>query len=389
MNKIPKAHRSKEDQLLFERQTDDPTIQPDRVSAAVEGYFRLPAVWIDEEPDPASVSVLNPDVHHAVVVKRSLSCGIDVRVQRDGTFLFDFSSWLLAPQVVIPGYRIPQPHQPYRPPSQTSKAESDAEGYAILRSQVMNVHQACTATAEMEVAHSAGAMGFPVTSWNTHKGISFDTTLRYVDDTEDVRALARNVMNNKDGVRREQPLLRRVLKKAVIEYSLELLDNILSFQDPALIQLIELAYMAACRSIEKRFGEAMVLAWAVCEQLLSSAWDQLQEDNRTDGRMPSTRKQKLTGRDYTASVIVEVLELNGRLDHKLYQLLEGARKARNNWVHQMRVPEEHDVHRAIRAAEDLLWRVKGIRLSGNAGGRGGVPQWNIWIWNQVKGRPVS
>ena len=102
MDKIPQAYRSPEDESLFKKPTDDPAIRPDRVSPAVEGYFRIPAVWIGKEPDPKSVSILNPQIHHAVVLEKNLSCGIKVRVQRDGTFLFDFSSCPIAPQVVIP-----------------------------------------------------------------------------------------------------------------------------------------------------------------------------------------------------------------------------------------------------------------------------------------------
>jgi hypothetical protein len=80
------------------------------------------------------------------------------------------------------------------------------------------------------------------------------------------------------------------------------LDRILSNGEVALIQLVEGAYMAACRSGEKRFGEAVVLAWAVCEQLISSAWNNLLEEIKasqdTGERMPRDRREKLTGRDY-------------------------------------------------------------------------------------------
>jgi hypothetical protein len=42
-----------------------------------------------------------------------------------------------------------------------------AEGFAVLRAQVMNVHQACLTTAEVVVKRGSGIMGFPVTAWNT------------------------------------------------------------------------------------------------------------------------------------------------------------------------------------------------------------------------------
>ena len=383
MDKIPQAYRSPEDESLFKKPTDDPAIQPDRVSPAVEGYFRIPAVWIGKKPDSKSVSILNPQIHHAVVLEKELSCGIKVRVQRDGTFLFDFSSWPIAPQIVIPGYRIPDPKSVYQEPTEASNAEDKAENYAILRAQVMNVHQACLTTSEKVIKRRYTGMGLPVTSWNTLKALTFDSALSYLDDSEDIRALARNSLNNKDRVHRTHPLPRRVLEKEVIEHSLELLDQILSLKDTDLIQWIEAAYIAACRCNEKRFGEAIVLAWAVCEQLLSLAWDTLQNDINVDGRMSKTRKGRLGGRDYTASVIIEFLEINNRLDYHLYELLEDVRKSRNNWAHQMRVPKENEVYKAFRAIEGLFQHIKKIPVSLSFGSRGGVPQWNIWIWDQV------
>lgn len=124
----------------------DPGIVPDRVSPAVEGYFRIPAVWIGDAPDPESVRILNPSIHHAVMLRKALRSGVEVLVRRDGTFLFDFSGWSSAPVTVIPGYRAPDP--PYRPPTDHARARDSAETYAVLRAQVMNAHQACLTTSE-------------------------------------------------------------------------------------------------------------------------------------------------------------------------------------------------------------------------------------------------
>jgi hypothetical protein len=388
MEEPPWAYRRPEDEPLFKRETNDPAIEPDSVSPAVEGYFRIPAVWIGDAPDPDTVRVLNPPVHHAVVLRKKLRCGIEVRVQRDGTFLFDFSSWPLAPTVVIPGYRKPdQSQNSYRVPLEHTDAEQKAEAHAVFRAQVMNAHQACLTTSESVVKHRSAAMGFPVNAWSTHKAITFNTPPSYHDDIEDTHALARNVLNNKDQVSRQCPLSRCVLELEVVEHSLDMLDAILANGDAALVQLIEAAYMAACRQREKRFGEAVVLGWGVCEQLISLTWEKLLEDAKSStgtNRMPKDRREKLTGRDYTASVMVEMLEINGRIDRELYRLLEVARKARNDWAHKMRAPKQNESYLCIRAIETLLRQVKGVQLSLQPGGRGGVPRWRVWIWERVK-----
>ena len=257
----------------------------------------------------------------------------------------------------------------------------------------MNAHQACLATSESVVKRRSAGMGVPVTAWNTHKAISFDTPPAYNDDTEDSHALAHNVLNNKDQVPCQQPLPRRVLELEVVEHSFELLDHILLCGDSTLIQMVEAAYIATSRWGEKRFGEAVVLAWGVCEQLISSAWSKILEDTKSGEkeprRMPNDRKNKLSGRDYTASVMVEMLEINGRIDWELYRLLEIARKARNNWAHKMRSPKNSEAIICIRAVETLLWQNRGVHLSLQFGRRGGVPQWPIWMWEQCKAKELS
>lgn len=386
MDEPPWGYRNENEAHLYRARSADGAIVPDRVSPAVESYFRIPAIWVGEEPDPASVRVLNPSIHHARVLRKVLRCGIIAHVQRDGTFLFDFQDWPLAPVVTIPGYSVPQPQ--HRIPSEHTKAEELAESYAVLRAQVMNTHQACLTTAESVIKRRSAAMGFPVTAWNTEKALTWDTRRAYHDDTEDTHALARNVLNNKDRVTRGHPIARRVIELDVIEYSLELLDQILMGTDAASVQIVEAVYIAACRQREKRFGEAVTLGWGVCEQLISSAWNKMLDDIRTldslSERMPRDRRKKLNSRDYTASVMVEMLEVNGRLDRELYRLLEIARKARNHWAHEMRVPKELESSICLRAATQLLHHVEGVRLVLQSGGRGGVPVWPVWLWETAK-----
>ena len=385
MTEIQRGFRSAEDGPLFRTFTTDHSIVPDSITAAIEGYFRIPAVWIQDQPAPDSVLVLNPEIHHAVVLNKRLGCGIEVKVQRDGTFLFDFSSWSHAPQIEIPGYRIPNLGEPYKPFPASFEAENNAEAYAVLRKQVMNVHQACLATSEQFVKRRAAKMGLPLTIADVLRGLTLDRAILYGDREESVHAMGRNVMNNKDAVPRQCPYSRRVLELEVVEHSLGLLDRVLLENDMGLIGMIEAAYLAACRLTEDRSGEAITLAWGVCEQLLSSAWKKLLNDVKNDGRMSGKRADKLEGRDYTASVMIEMLEINGQIDHDLYRRLEIGRKARNDWAHDMRKPKGSVVYETIRALEDLLQQVTGVKLSLQlTGPPGGVPGWNIWVWESLQ-----
>ena len=385
MAKIPRGMRHPEDLPLFKQPTDDPTIRPDTVTPAVEGYFRIPAVWVGDKPDDGSVLTLNPRIHHAVVLERKLCSGIKVRVQRDGTFLFDFSSWQHAPQIVIPGYRIPIPRMPHRRPRETEDRAEESEKYAVIRAQLMNVHQACLTTSERLVKRRFAEMGLPLTSDHTIKDLTFDQCNSYTNSL-DTRSLARNALNNKDGIKRNRPFSRRTLEIEVVDQSLNLLDQILQAEDTRLIQMIEAVYLAAGANAQGRPGETVTSVWGVCEQLLSLAWKAFLNESKDFGRMPATRRKKLSDRDYTASVMIEMLELGKRINYDLYLHLEEARKARNRWTHDMLEPSGAQVSHAIWAVERLFQEVYGIHITLPLTGLSpGVPGWNIWIWEAVKG----
>ena len=171
-----------------------------------------------------------------------------------------------------------------------------------------------------------------------------------------------------------------------MKHSLCLLDQILSFENPNLIQLVEAIFLAACRCRDKRFGEALTLSWSICEQILYQLWKKfLNEANERESssRISKNRRQKLIGRDYTASIIVEILELIEVLDQQTYRSLDACRRARNGWIHELKTPKQNQVEVCVRMAQDLLFKYFGVKLYLQTGGRGGVPSWNRWLWDQI------
>lgn len=384
MSRIPEGTRNSVDEALLGRPSDDPSIKPDTVTAAVEGYFRIPAVWIGEKPDDTMVLRLNPAVHHVLVIEKDLQSGIKVRVQRDGTFLFDFSSWEHAPQIVIPGYRTPGPGIPHRQPTETEDAVFKSEKHAVLRAQVMNVHQACMATSERVLKRRSSSIGLPIASDDVLRGLTFEQCLIYKDSTN-ARSLARNALNSRQERTGKGPFQRHVLETEVVDDSLSRLDQILLAGPPELIQMVEAAYLAGHRCTEGRSGEAITLAWSVCEQLISTVWRRFLTGTSPKSRMTGKRIKKLTGRDYTSSVITEFLELEGLIEHAVFQHLEEARRGRNRWVHDMKEPNDSQVSRSIQAVEGLLQSVHEIQLSLSLSRPSpGVPGWNKWTWEATQ-----
>ena len=376
MGRVPRGKPLPEDEQHSEAASGDKTIISNTRTPAIEGYFRVPSIWVGREPDPESVRNLNLQIHHEVVLDTDLDSGIAVRVQLDGTFLFDFSSWDFAPQVVVPGYRHPGPGIPHRLPPETAEALQSAEDYAIVRAKVMNVQQACLATSEQILKGRLEHMGFPVDAQTTLKGQSFESAVSYIESALDVHYLARNAANNNYTVSPYRLFPRRVLELDVVKHSLAFLDRILLQNDLTLIHMIDSLYGAARRYSERRSGEAVVVAWAVCEQLLSSAWNGLLDDAKSDFRMSGKRRKKLKGRDYTASVMVEMLELVNRIDYDSYSRLEVARKSRNEWAHSFQEPNYSEVCETFGGALDLLHKFKGVRVLLTLTDPGpGVPSW--------------
>ena len=379
MAETPRGTRNPDEEYLFKQPTSDPTIKPDKITAAVEGYFRLPAIWVGEPPEENSVLQLNPQVHHSAVITRPLNCGISVRALRDGTFLFDFSDWPPAKRVEIPGYRTPGLQVPHYPAKEHEEAEQRAERIAAFRAQVMNVHQACLATSQWLLRRNSTGVGLPVTSAEALKGLTFEEALLYRYNAGNNRDIIRSVMNNNATVPEVPTFHRHVLEIDVVEHAMDLFDDIVSSKESAMVQMIEAVYLAAYRCQEGRFGEAIVLAWGVCEQLLAAAWARLLD---CDG-VSSDRRKRLQGRDYSASVKTEFLQLVGAIELPVYQQLEQARKARNKWAHEMREPSPNDVRNGVKAAQDLLEMLYDYRLSiPLIEATPSVPGWYVWIGQQ-------
>lgn len=297
---------------------------------SVEGYFRVPPIWIDQEPDPESTKSFSQQIYHEVVLEKTLDSNITVQSLRDGTFLFDFSSYPLTPPVTIPGYTNPSPGIPHQVPAETSSAEEVAEKNTEIRASIINVHQVCLTTSERLLKGRSAQMGFPIDAQDTQKGRNFAEAAHFDGGHGDIHSLTRNIANRIYVNSPDRPYPRRVVELDVVKHSLQLLDEILLKNDPSILYMITSLHSAARSYTERNYGESVVVAWSVCEQMISFAWNTLLDDEQLNERMPSHRKKKLNGRDYTASVITEFLEIMNVIDSETYNLLNTVRKSRND-----------------------------------------------------------
>jgi hypothetical protein len=158
---------------------------------------------------------------------------------------------------------------------------------------------------------------------------------------------------------------------ATVAESFHLLNIILDRRNPEqLLDMIDL-YLRGWRAYQDHnYGQSLVNMWTVSEQLIQELWKQYIRDNRqreSDGQavnfITGKRKERLEDeRTFTAAVVSEILSLTEILPFELYRALSTARKARNDWVHDL-IPVSYEVAaEAGKAAEQLLRLVEGIDL---------------------------
>lgn len=333
--------------------------RPAELCPAICAYYHIRPVWVIEEPSATerrqgTLEELTRDVYRG-----QLSNGIRTRVRRDGLFIFDCTNWTEATELLIPAYSLGSDN---RVPTIVSQANQEEIKRVLLRTRLMNVHQACISSAhsKFQGATQLGRLCDP----SRYLGLA-----RFEDNIFPIPEVAHEPVNRfvYDHLSMRQGDIgprsgRRVLEREVIEYSFKLLDEILQCEVDDILVLIEMIYRAGIQHSESRHEEALISTWIVCERLLNISWEKFLQ-NGDGGHVNSKRKRKLLGRDFTASVLAEILEMNGSIPNDLYEEVEVVRKKRNDWMHGLKEIGHGDSGRAVHTAQNLLGRVSGVEVS--------------------------
>lgn len=79
------------------------------------------------------------------------------------------------------------------------------------------------------------------------------------------------------------------------------------------------------------FNQSFILSWTIIEQYLNHLWASLLNNKEVS----YNRQKKLKGRDYTASIKTEILNLFGYIEDVEYHILNNLRKKRNDFMHEI------------------------------------------------------
>lgn len=124
--------------------------------------------------------------------------------------------------------------------------------------------------------------------------------------------------------------------------------------------------------IEFKLGNrpvALTLLWLVIERLINKSWVGFLADRYLtfeDGskRINSDRSKFLEGRDFSASIVSNVLELTEIITHSEFKTIDEIRKARNKVAHSLQDVEidHQDLQPAYAVATGLIEKTYGFKI---------------------------
>lgn len=351
------------------------------ISPAYVCFYLLPAVWVSKEPTVYEWENKNDNSLFEIVHKGNINSKIRYKIRRDGLVILDCNNWEAGTYTKIPQHDL-KPGMVV--PKVTIEKEKLAEKRAYNRSMLVNAYQCCLHTANIQVHNTAYSFGLPIQSRDLVNLISFDNpgVNLYFSNGDPYCEHVIRVINDIVNRKRYDHDKRQLIELDVIDYSFSLLGDILDNEYEETLKLVELLFWSQNAYRDCSFANSLIMSWAVCEKLINNLWSKHISSIRKfpDGnkRINNKRKQKLEGRDFTASIVCENLELLEIIPHSLYGSLETIRSKRNNWLHSLQNIEGDHAVDALRVSTELLHLATGIKihlgLSRVAPGTGGFPE---------------
>jgi hypothetical protein len=355
-------------------------IETDIVSPAYVGFYHVPLSWCAELPSDQVWIQGALEELFKVVHEGELNNGLRFRVRRDGFIWFDCNDWFPGTNTIIPGYSA-EPGS--KVPKKVTEAEKLAEQRAHNRAMLVNAYQLCLNSSHAFVKKRSTGLGAPIQSTHLVHLTDFSNPIsRLYASTIDpyciyINSALDSIANREQSARNS----RRLVEIEVIANSFELLNSIIMSKFDDSLKIVELIYWAHHRYSENSFSDSLILSWAVCEKTINHLWGEFLHGKRAeseeDVRINKERARKLKGRDFTASIVSEVLELSEVLETQLFRRVDDTRKKRNAWLHSLDGIDDRDAANAMRAATELFEIATGVTLrpsiSRTMAGTGGVP----------------
>lgn len=301
------------------------------------GFYYWPPLWIGTPPVEQGAD-LTPALMNAEVFSSNLACGVRLKVSKQSLFVFDFAQW---------------------EPGSAALAKDPLDNWeerVFARMRFMNLFLACFYTSMLRIQKRTSpklfidyttyvaARSFALNPWHVQCDLRQSSVIRDAEEWH----------------RKRNPFCMTVPEN-VLQAAVDMTDAGIAkdFRDVA--TLAELLLHSFCLHESGKYAASHITAWTIAERCLDELWKthlrELDNQHTAPGAaklINSKREQKLTGRDFTVSIISEFLSLSGILPFDKYELASRVRTTRNDWLHKLRAIDRTDAGEAIVLAQFLL-----------------------------------
>jgi hypothetical protein len=336
----------------------------ERKGSTAAGFYHDPPLWVGTAPVDfsAQLPIVDALQLRKPAFRRVLDNGVEIKATVEGLFAFDFRHW---PQAAL----IPSP------PDQTKPFENmpsfdELAAVVLERTSIMNAFLAFMYTKELRAANFARKIMIVtpelIVSMKDIDTISGFGSSR-VSQLYLLASQAQGSVDTQYLYFDERVSGRYGIATEVVAAAADDLATLMKVYPEDGVLIADLMLRAGKSGQDHNYSAALIAYWAIIEKMLQELWQKYQADNRKRDAKPfvtSARMKKLEGRNYTASVISEILSLVGYLETELYRQVDYVRSKRNDWIHKLggKISNE-DAAKAGEVASKLLEDVRGIHLA--------------------------
>ena len=274
---------------------------------------------------------------------------VPILARGDGIVIFDFPSAARFAGPAVPGYH-PQGGSPI--PRSVVTAEKERTEIAYARIQYMNAWLAAYMSAMSTIEKFGIITPAPADPHNHLKA-----------EIEGGLWVAYPV----DSPAKVGPAYLTPVSPELFDHILELLQAAEKRLGSNFSTTLALFHQSSYQYRMHQFASAHLTAWTITEQVISIIWRDYQSSvssgPQATTNMSKARRDILNGRDFTASVITQVLSLARKVSDEQLSKLDRARRDRNNFAHSLVPISGEAAQNALQIASEMLSGVIGVRIA--------------------------
>ena len=306
----------------------------------VGGFYIWPPSWIVERPQQPNTGPIS-DTLTREVFSFEFDCGIKLKASAQGYFVFDFAECTHA--------------------SMAGRVTADWKDRLFFRMRFMNLYLVCIYTAltrlekvNVEKHHVDRTAYFAARSFDLNPyNASCDERQHHKLEQDNQR-------------QSHLPHFLTVYSENVLTAASAQTNKTFNESGNDSVVISDILLQAFKLDEDDHFETSHIVAWTITERCLNQLWSTYIEGrndafsaNLSRRFINSERKNTLNGRDFSASVVSEILSLAGVIDFDTYRALNRVRRDRNAWLHQMKLIDRVKSVASLNLATTML-RASGL-----------------------------